>query len=281
MTLNLVYIVGEVIWGLRAQALELLADASHNLSDVLGLGGAWVSMVLARRSPTTRFTYGFRRATILSALGNAVLLLLVTGGIAWEAILRLVHPAAVAGWTVMIVAAIGILVNGGTALLLMRGGRDDLNIRGAFLHMAYDALLAFAVVVTGAFIAVTGWAVLDPLVSLAVSVIIVRGTWSLLRGALGMAMDAVPARIDPDAVAAALRDLEGVVGVHHLHIWPLSTTETALTVHLLSVMDPEGADDLLRRTRSMLEHRFRIDHATVQIERHACDVGEAGASCSV
>ncbi|TCS29348.1 cation diffusion facilitator family transporter [Acidomonas methanolica] len=276
MALNTIYIVGEVVWGLRAHALALLADAGHNLSDVLGLGVAWLTTVLARRSPSARFTYGLKRSTILSALGNAILILLVTGGIAWEAILRLLHPAPVAGWTVTIVAAIGIAVNGGTALLLMRGSEDDMNVRGAFLHMVYDALLALAVVLTGIAIALTGRMILDPLVSLFVSAVIIAGTWSFLRGALGMALDAVPAGIDPAAVTTALLGLDGVRDVHHLHIWALSTTETALTAHIVADPAPvsgaeaAGPDFLLKRAAEMLAARFDIDHPTLQIERTAC-----------
>ncbi|MDF3624980.1 cation diffusion facilitator family transporter [Brytella acorum] len=270
ITLNVVYVMAEALWGFWAHALALLADAGHNLSDVLGLAAAWLAHRLAQRAPSTRFTYGLKRSTIISALFNAMLLMLVTGGIVWEAVLRLLHPAPVAGWTVTIVAAIGILINGGTALLLMRGSQSDLNIRGAFLHMASDALMSLAVVVSGLVIVFTGWTILDPIVSLLVSIVIVLGTWSLLRGSLDMALDAVPRGIDPDRVEDALLGLEGVQGVHHLHIWPMSTTETALTVHLVADTRSTRPDSLLRNATRLLVERFDISHPTFQIEEEGC-----------
>lgn len=264
--LNVAYIIAETVWGLLADSLSLLSDAGHNLSDVLGLGAAWLAHTLARRAPSRRFTYGLKRSTILSALGNAVLLLLVTGGIIWEAMTRLIHPTPVGGRTVMLVALGGIIVNGITALLFMRGGKNDLNMRGAFLHMAADALMSFAVVVAGGLIMLTDWVVLDPVVSLVVSLSIVMGTWSLLRSSLDMALDAVPSRIDLDTVEDALRAIEGVRELHHLHVWPMSTTETALTVHLVSDA-PQTADNTILRTAiRTLKERFEIDHATFQIE---------------
>ncbi|GBQ14050.1 cation efflux system protein [Swaminathania salitolerans LMG 21291] len=266
MTLNIAYIVAETVWGLLAHSLSLLSDAGHNLSDVLGLGAAWLAHSLARRAPTSRFTYGLKRSTILSALGNAVLLLLVTGGIIWEAVMRLADPGPVAGRVVMIVAFIGILVNGGTALLFMRGGKEDLNLRGAFLHMAADAVMSLAVVVTGLVIMLTGWSLLDPIVSLLVCFSIIVGTWSLLRASLDMALDAVPSRIDLTEVSRALCALPGVEDLHHLHVWPLSTTETALTVHLVSTASVTEQDVLLREAGQLLQARFRIGHATFQIE---------------
>ncbi|GBQ85830.1 cation efflux system protein [Asaia krungthepensis NRIC 0535] len=266
MGLNVAYIVAETVWGILAHSLSLLSDAGHNLSDVLGLGAAWLAHSLARRAPSARFTYGLKRSTILSALGNAVLLLLVTGGIIWEAVTRLANPGEVAGRVVMLVAAGGILVNGGTALLFMRGGKDDLNLRGAFLHMAADALMSLAVVVTGFIIMMTGWTILDPIVSLIVCFTIIFGTWSLLRASLDMALDGVPEQISLDEVSAALRSLDGVEDLHHLHVWSLSTTETALTVHLVSEAPLPAHDALLRAAGSMLSKRFRIGHATFQIE---------------
>jgi len=266
MGLNIAYIVAETVWGILAHSLSLLSDAGHNLSDVLGLGAAWLAHSLARRAPSARFTYGLKRSTILSALGNAVLLLLVTGGIIWEAVTRLANPGEVAGRVVMLVAAGGILVNGGTALLFMRGGKDDLNLRGAFLHMAADALMSLAVVVTGFIIMMTGWTILDPIVSLIVCLTIIFGTWSLLRASLDMALDGVPEQISLEEVSAALRDLDGVEDLHHLHVWSLSTTETALTVHLVSEAPLSAHDALLRAAGSMLSKRFRIGHATFQIE---------------
>jgi len=279
MGLNVAYIIAETIWGLLAHSLSLLSDAGHNLSDVLGLGAAWLAHSLARRAPSARFTYGLKRSTILSALGNAVLLLLVTGGIIGEAIPRLIAPGEVAGRVVMLVALGGILVNGGTALLFMRGGKDDLNLRGAFVHMAADALMSLAVVVTGLVIMMTGWTILDPIVSLAVCLFIILGTWSLLKSSLDMALDGVPSRLRLDDVEASLRAVEGVEDLHHLHIWPLSTTETALTVHLVSVVSQNGHARILREASTMLATRYRIGHATFQIESPGTDREEGHYPC--
>ncbi|WP_048846179.1 cation diffusion facilitator family transporter [Tanticharoenia sakaeratensis] len=273
ISLNVAYVIAEAIWGVLAHAMALLADAGHNLSDILGLLAAWVAQHLARRAPSARFTYGLRRSTILSALGNATVLLIVTGGVIWESMLRLWHPEPVAGRVVMIVAAVGILVNGGTALLFARGSKGDLNLRGVFTHMAADALMALGVVVTGFVIMLTGWRVLDPIVSLVVSGIVIVSTWSLLRGSLDLALDAVPPGLDEPTVAAALRGLDGVVDLHDLHIWPMSTTETALTAHL--VHDPllasNALDALLRTASSMLRARFGIVHVTLQLEMAPCE----------
>ncbi|MCQ8278189.1 cation diffusion facilitator family transporter [Acetobacteraceae bacterium KSS8] len=268
ITLNLLYVAGEAIYGVIGGSLALLSDAGHNLGDVLGIGAAWLASVLGRRRPAGRFTYGLRRSSILSALFNATLLLVITGGIAWEAIWRLLHPVPVGGTLVMIVAAIGIVVNGVTALLFMSGAKDDLNLRGAFLHMLSDALTAAAVVVAGLLIALTGWERIDPAVSLVVSAVIVIGTWSLLRQSVALALDAVPQGIDQDAVAHYLRALPGVSDLHHLHIWGMSTTETALTVHLVRAgMPPDDA--LLRTASAELRKRFGIGHATFQVEQGA------------
>ncbi|MBV1831996.1 cation diffusion facilitator family transporter [Komagataeibacter sp. AV436] len=268
IALNLVYVVGEAVWGVRSHALSLLADAGHNLSDVLALGAAWLAEVLSRRAPTANFTYGWRRSSILAALGNAVALLVVTGGIMWEAVLRLVHPHPVAGVAVMVVAGIGIVVNGATALLFASGGKKDLNLHGAFLHMASDAVMALAVVAGGGLILLTGWLRVDPVICLVVSLSIIVATWSLLRDSLDMALDRVPRGIDPAAVDAFLRTLPGVCDLHDLHIWPISTTETALTVHLVRAADEQGhaPDGLLNRAASELQARFGIVHPTLQIE---------------
>ncbi|PYD78695.1 cation transporter [Komagataeibacter sucrofermentans] len=268
IALNLVYVVGEAVWGVRSHALSLLADAGHNLSDVLALGAAWLAEVLSRRSPTTNFTYGWRRSSILAALGNAVALLVVTGGIMWEAVLRLIHPHPVAGVAVMVVAGIGIVVNGLTALLFASGGKKDLNLHGAFLHMASDAVMALAVVAGGGLIFLTGWLRIDPIICLVVSLSIILATWSLLRDSLDMALDRVPRGIDPTAVAAFLRTLPGVCDLHDLHIWPISTTETALTVHLVRAAGEQGhaPDGLLNRAAAELQARFGIVHPTLQIE---------------
>ncbi|CAP56304.1 Zinc transporter zitB [Gluconacetobacter diazotrophicus PA1 5] len=272
IALNLVYVVAEATWGVLSHALALMADAGHNLSDVLALAAAWMAQHLSRRAPSADFTYGLRRSSILAALGNAVALLLVTGGIVWEAILRLINPAPVPGTTIMVVAGIGILVNGITALLFARGG-EDLNIRAAFLHMAADTLMTVAVVIAGAIILYTGWTRVDPIVSLVVSVTIVAGTWSLLRDSLDMALDRVPRTIDRAGVEAYLRTLPGVLDLHDLHIWPISTTDTALTVHLVRAACPvppgeedASEDSLLRDATEALRTRFRIGHPTFQIE---------------
>ncbi len=265
IALNVAYVTGEAVWGVLAHSLSLLADAGHNLGDVLGLASAWLAASLGRRLPSGRFTYGLRRCSILSALGNAVVLLVVTGGIAWEAVRRLLAPEPVAGQVVMIVAGIGILVNGATALMFASGRRGDLNIRAAFLHMASDALMAGGVVLAGTLIWCTGWLRIDPLVSLVVAVLIVAGTWSLLRHSLDLALDAVPPGIDRDAVELYLRQLPGVTDLHDLHIWGMSTTETALTAHLVRPGLPTD-DALLRRIADELRRRYGIGHATFQVE---------------
>lgn len=263
--LNLVYVVAEAFYGVTAQSLALLADAAHNLSDVLGLAAAWAATILAAREPSERFTYGLGRSSVLAALGNAVALLLITGGIGWEALRRLFAPHPASGLTIIVVAAVGMLVNGATALLFMRGRKGDLNIRGAFLHMAADALIAAGVVVAGILIVSTGWLWLDPLIGLSVSAIIVVGTWSLLREAIQLSLDAVPPGIDRTEVHHYLRGLPGIAEVHDLHIWGLSTTESALTAHLVGLEQIDGAV-LLPQVSAELNRRFGIGHATLQIE---------------
>ena len=273
--LNLAFVVAEAIFGLRAQSLALLADAGHNLSDVLGLALAWAGSVLARRGPTPRFTYGLRRFSILAAIANAGLLLIAVGAIAIEAIQRLRHPAPVASGTVMIVAGIGIVINVGTALGFLRGRNTDLNIRGAFLHMMSDAVASAGVVVTGLLLAVTGWLWLDPAVSLLLVALITWSTWGLAKDSLDLALDAVPSGIDPEAVTSVLRGLDGVVEVHDLHIWGMSTTDVALTAHLVRPC-PGGEDALLAVATEQLRSRFGILHATIQLEqglaKHPCEL---------
>ncbi|MFT8327313.1 cation diffusion facilitator family transporter [Gluconobacter oxydans] len=274
ITLNTAYVAGEALWGVWAHSLSLLADAGHNLSDVLGLAGAWLAQVLATRPSSARFTYGLRRSTILSALANATILLLVTGGIVWESVLRLFSHQNVQGEVISWVALVGIAVNAVTALLFMKGASSDLNVRGAFLHMAADAVMAFSVVIAGLLIAFTGYTIIDPIMSLIVSVSIVIGTWSLLRSSLNLALDAVPAGIDPDAVQAALLSLDGVSGLHHLHIWAMSTTETALTVHLVcDPTKPVSTDLVIARAAELVRTRFDIAHPTFQLETQpsVCD----------
>ena len=272
--LNVAYVAAEVIYGLGAHSLALLADAGHNVGDVLGLVAAWLAAWLGKRSPAGSYTYGLRGSSILAALGNAVVLLLVTGGIAWEAIQRLASPEPVAGVTIMVVAAIGIVVNGITAWLFMSGRKGDLNIRGAFLHMASDALVAAGTVVAGGLILWTGWHWIDPAISLVISVVIVAGTWGLLRDSVRLALDAVPPGIDRSGVEAYLRGLPGVQSVHDLHIWGMSTTETALTAHLVR---PGSLDDaLLHHVSEELRNRFSIGHATLQLES-----GDPAHPCSL
>jgi len=263
--LNLTFVAVEFSYGVLANSVALMADAGHNLSDVLGLAIAWIASVLTRRAPSSRYTYGLGGSSILAALFNAVLLLLAVGAIAWEAVLRLLHPEPVASGTVMIVATVGIVVNGVTAALFASGRKDDLNIRGAFLHMVADAAVSAGVVVAGLVILYTGWLWLDPLASLVIVGVIVWGTWSLLRDSLAMSVDAVPASIDPQAVRSYLASCAGVTAVHDLHIWPLSTTESALTAHLVFPGGHPG-DEFLAVAASELRQRFGIGHTTLQIE---------------
>ncbi|MGB8352887.1 MAG: cation diffusion facilitator family transporter, partial [Chthoniobacteraceae bacterium] len=241
ITLNTAFVVIEVIYGLLAHSLALVADAGHNLSDVLGLVLAWWATVLTRRAATSRYTYGLRRSSVLAALCNAVFLLVSVGAIAWEAVRRLLAPADVAAGTLIWVAAFGIVINGATALMFMSGRKGDLNIRGAFAHMMADAVISAGVVVAGIVILFTRWYWLDPVVSLVLVAVIVYGTWDLLRDSLNLALDAVPEGVDAAAVRAYLVGLPGVTDAHHLHIWGLSTTDVALTVHLV-LADPRGGD---------------------------------------
>ena len=268
--LNVAFVVAEVSFGLLSNSMALLADAGHNLSDVFGLLMAWGAATLARKGPTPRFTYGYRSSSILAALANAVLLLLAVGAICLEAVQRLVEPAPITETTVIVVAGVGILINGATALLFVSGGREDINIRGAFLHMAADAGVSLGVVLAGILIMLTGWHRLDAIVSLAIAAVIVWSTWSLLATSMNMALDAVPAGINPGEVRSYLARLDGVDSVHDLHIWPMSTTETAMTCHLVMHKGHPG-DAFLASSARELSHRFGIGHATIQVE-----VGDAG-----
>ncbi len=265
IALNLGFVILEVIYGRLSNSLALVADAGHNLSDVLGLALAWGAMVLARRSPTAERTYGFRRSSILAALVNAAVLLISVGAIAWEAVSRLRNPSSVEETTVIWVAAIGILINAGTALLFMSGRKGDLNIRGAFMHLAADAVIAFGVVLTGVAMLYTGWVWLDPIVSLVIVAVIVYGTWGLLRDSVNLALDAVPEGIDMNGVKEYLASLPTCADVHDLHVWGMSTTETALTAHV--VMNKTTCDDaLLAKTAKELHDKFGIEHTTLQVE---------------
>ena len=263
--LNLAFVVVEAGYGWVADSMALLADAGHNLSDVLGLAAAWIASVLVKRRPSARFTYGLRGSSILAALFNAVFLLVATAGIIVEAVQRLFHPAPVAGLTVMVVAGIGILINGVTAWLFASGGTSDINIRGAYLHMAADAAVSAGVVVAGLVILATESSWIDPAVSLVIAGLIVWATWGLLRDSLGMALSAVPPGIDPEAVRAGLLARPGVAAIHDLHIWPMSTVEVALTAHLV-MADRRREPGFLRETAEILRTRFGIAHATLQIE---------------
>lgn len=263
--LNLVYVVLEATFGVLAGSLALIADAGHNLSDVLGLVLAWGAAWLSRRQPTRRRTYGYRRSSILAALGNAALLLVAVGAIVLEALRRFAEPQPVESGTVLWVAAVGVVVNAGTALMFLAGRKGDINIRGAFLHMAADAGVTVGVIAAALLIRATGWQWLDPAVSLAIALVILVGTWGLLRDAVNLSLDAVPEGIDPHEVEAYLAGQPGVTEVHDLHIWAMSTTETALTAHL--VRPGKGIDDgLLARVRRELHDRFGIEHATIQLE---------------
>lgn len=264
MALNLAFVIGEVIYGVFGHSLALLADAGHNMSDVLGLAAAWLAAWLGRKAPSARYTYGFRRSSILAALANATSLLLVTGAIAWEAVLRLFDPGRPEAGVIIVVAAIGIFINGGTALLFMSGRKADLNLRAAFVHMASDALVQFGTVMAGVVILLTGWDRVDPLVSLIISIVIVAGTWSLLRDSINLSLDAVPEGIDPAQVRAYLCDLPGVAAVHDLHIWALSTTDSALTAHLVQQEDEHALTP--PEIASGIKSRFGISHVTVQVE---------------
>jgi cobalt-zinc-cadmium efflux system protein len=268
VALNLVYVVAQIIFGIVAHSLALIADAGHNFSDVLGLLLAWCAVYLSKMRPTARRTYGLGRSSILAALANAILLMVAVGGITWEAIQRFGNPGEVAGNTVMIVAAIGVLVNGGTALLFSAGRKGDLNVRGAFLHMTADAAVSAGVVVAGLIIISTGWFWVDPVASLLINVVIIWGTWGLLRESLSMALDVVPPHVDPTSVRKYLEDQAGVTAVHDLHIWPLSTTRIALTVHLEMPTQPTG-DAFLHKLCQCLHDEFGIEHSTIQVEQNA------------
>ena len=274
VSLNLAYIIVQVLFGLRANSVALLADAAHNLSDVLGLLLAWGAIALSKHGPSRRFTYGLRGSSILAALANGAFLLLVTGGIVWEAVQRLFEPAPVSGGTVISIAALGIVVNGATAVLFAAGRRDDLNIRGAFLHMAADAVISLGVVLAGIGIVYTGWLWLDPAVSLLVSAVIVAGTWGLLRDSVRLALDAVPEGIEIDRVRSYLAGLPGVTELHDLHIWGMSTTETALTVHLVIPKGHPG-DPFVASVCQHIRDTFNIGHTTIQVETdpaHPCEL---------
>lgn len=275
IVLNMLFVIIEFAYGFITNSTALIADAGHNISDVLGLMLAWGAVILTRKAPSKRYTYGLRSTSIMAAVANAMLLLVACGAIAMEAIDRFSQPPAVAGLTVSIVAAVGIVINGLSAWLLMRGSKEDLNIRGAYLHMAADAAVSLAVVIAGVAMFYTGWFMIDPIISLVIVIVIVVGTWSLLRDSMQLALSAVPANIDALAIDAYLRQLVGVTEIHDLHIWGLSTTESALTVHLVMPNGHPG-DIFMDEIVQTLEERFFVHHSTLQIEQ-----GTTNHSCSL
>lgn len=266
VVLNTAFVIVEATFGFLSGSMALVADAGHNLSDVLGLLIAWGAAVAATKPATNRFTYGLKSSTILAAIANGALLFIAVGAILFETLHRMVDPQPVQGMTMVVVAGIGIVINTVTALMFMRGSKDDLNIRGAFLHMAADALVSLGVVIAGVLILLTGQTWIDPITSLIIVAIIALGTWGLLKESVKMGLAAVPSGIEQTEVNAFLSELEGVEAVDDLHIWPMSTTETAMTAHLV-MPDGHPGDDFLRDVNAALETRFRIDHSTIQIER--------------
>ncbi len=263
--LNILYIIIEFIYGLILNSLALIADAGHNLSDVLGLVLAWVASYLVKKTPTQKYTYGLKKSSILAAFMNALILLVAVGAIMWEAIGRFGNPQRIEGEVVMIVAGIGVIINSITALLFFSGRKQDLNIKGAFLHMAADAAISLGVVIVGLILTYTDYYWLDPVVSIIIGIIIFWGTWDLLKDSVNLALDAIPKDIDREAIEKYLLSLDGVENFHDLHIWAMSTTENALTVHL-TVSDNGIHDELIKKISKKLEHDFNIHHVTIQIE---------------
>lgn len=264
--LNIIFVIVEAVYGYLSHSLALMADAGHNLSDVAGLILAWGAVWLTTKKPSTRYTYGFRKSTILSALLNAIILLVAVGIIIWEAFSRLKNPAPIQSTTVMIVATIGILINGMTAMLFFRDKDHDINLKGAYLHMAADALISLGVVISALIISYTSWQWLDPVVSIVISLVIIYGTWDLFKSSVHLSMDAVPYGIDPDEVKKYLESLEHVTDIHDLHIWPISTTENALSVHITlngEVLNNQRIEEISK----VLKERFKIGHPTIQFEK--------------
>jgi len=275
IVLNTVFVAIEFFYGFTSNSTALMADAGHNLSDVLSLLLAWGATILGRKLPSERYTYGLRSTSILVALANAMFLLVVCGAIAWEAIQRISQPPTVAGLTVTQIAAVGIAINGLSAWLFMSGSKGDLNIRGAYLHMATDALVSLGVVVAGVMMIFTGWYWLDPTISLIIVTVIVVGTWSLLRESVQLALSAVPTNIDLPAIDSYLRQYPGITDIHDLHVWGMSTTESALTVHLVMPAGYPG-DAIMDDIMHTLGAKFSIHHSTLQIEQ-----GTTDHSCSL
>jgi len=273
ISLNVIYIIIEAFYGLLIHSMSLIADAGHNLSDVLGLLLAWGATYLARSSATSKRTYGLRKSTILAAMFNSLLLLIVVGGISIEAFRKFLNPQPVQGKTMMLVAGIGVLVNALTAFFFFKGKESDLNIKAAFLHMAADAGVSLGVALGGLIIIFTGWMWVDPLLSLIILVVITMGTWDVLKKSLLLSMDAVPEHINPEDVRNYLNSLSGVTDVHDFHIWAMSTTEYALTAHI-NIPFPESNDNFLMETAEALNNKFGISHTTIQIENDRAQYGE-------
>lgn len=273
--LNLVFVVVEVVYGFLAHSMALVADAGHNLGDVLGLGLSWGAIVLAARPSSRRRTYGYRKASVLAALANAVLLIGSTALVVWESVQRLRDPSPVHGATVIAVALAGVVVNGGSALLFLRGKEKDLNVRSSYLHLAGDAAISLGVALAGGLMLFTGWTAVDSIVSILVSLFVLGSAWKLLRHSVDHILDAVPEAIDLDAVERYLGSQAGVVGVHDLHVWPMSTTEIALTAHLVVRGSVDGA--FFVRVAHELEEKFEIAHATLQAEPQ--EAGESARPC--
>ena len=273
IVLNSAFVIVEFSYGFMANSTALMADAGHNLSDVLGLLLAWGAAILSRKLPNERYTYGLRSTSIMAALINAMFLLMACGAIAWEAIHRFSQPPLVPGLTVTVVAGIGIVINGLSAWLFVKGSKTDLNIRGAYLHMAADAMVSLGVAVGGIAMLYTDWFWLDPVVSLVIVLVIVISTWGLLRESMQLALVAVPAHIDVSEVATYLRQCQGVTDLHDLHVWGMSTTESALTTHLVMPAGYPG-DAFMDTIVKTLKERFSIQHCTLQVEQgtthHAC-----------
>ncbi|MBK7105521.1 MAG: cation transporter [Ignavibacteriae bacterium] len=268
IALNIIYIVVEIIYGLLINSMALLADAGHNFSDVLGLILAWGGAYLAKTATTKSRTYGLRKSTILAALFNAIILLIAIGAIMIEAIRKIAEPEPIGGTTMIIVAGVGVIINTLTALLFLKGREKDLNIKGAFLHMATDAGVSLGVVAAGLLINLTGFYLIDPIISLIIVVVITIGTWGLLKDSFHLSMDAVPRDIDFEKVQDYLYSIDGVKEIHDLHIWAMSTTETALTVHLV-IPDEQKDDKFLSKVCEQLHNKFGIVHSTIQVEKNA------------
>lgn len=277
-SLNLIYTLVEAGFAIHANSMSLLADAGHNLGDVVGIGMAWLANWLLQKPASDRYSYGFRRATVIAALFNALFLIFTSGLIAYEAIQQFMNPAEIKEHLVIIVALVGIFINGGTAMLFMRGRHSDLNIKGAYLHLAADALVSIGVVITAVIILYTGWDIIDPIVGLLIVVTILLATWELLRDSVNLIMDAVPHSIDRGAVIEYLAKIEGVTAVHDVHIWGLSTREVALTAHMV-MPERQLTDEDYQEINHQLLHLFAIHHVTIQVERGDSDEDCCGTSC--